>query len=92
MPFPDGEDALHTAKIGSGRAGRKPGSGKQTGNGVGLTKAEFDALSPSEQTEATNRAEAELFEAGAHYVVDSAANALPILDEIEAALSAGNRP
>ena len=63
-----------------------------TGNGVGLTQAEFEALSPAEQREATNKAEAELFEAGAHYVVDSAANALPILDEIEASLAAGNRP
>ncbi len=63
-----------------------------TGNGVGLTLAEFDALSHAEQTEATNKAEAELFEAGAHYVIDSAANALPILDEIESALAAGNRP
>ena len=63
-----------------------------TGNGVGLTKAEFDALTPSQQAEATNKAEAELFEAGAHYVVDSAANSLPILEEIEEALAAGNRP
>jgi phosphonoacetaldehyde hydrolase len=63
-----------------------------TGNGVGLTQAEFEALSLAEQEEATNKAEAELFEAGAHYVIDSAANALPILDEIEAALAAGNRP
>jgi phosphonoacetaldehyde hydrolase len=63
-----------------------------TGNGVGLTQAEYDALTPAEQTEATNQAEAELFEAGAHYVIDSAANALPILDEIEAAIAAGNRP
>ena len=64
----------------------------ETGNGVGLTQAELEALSPAEQAVVKSKAEAELFEAGAHYVVDSAANALPILDEIEAALAAGNRP
>jgi phosphonoacetaldehyde hydrolase len=63
-----------------------------TGNAVGLPLAEWRALDSSAQDQLRQAAEAELLATGAHYVVDSAAHALPILNEIEARLTRGERP
>lgn len=63
-----------------------------SGNAVGLALADWLALSPVEQ--ATRRAEAvgKLKAAGAHYVIDSVADLLPVLDDIADRLARGERP
>jgi len=63
-----------------------------TGNAFGLSREEIEALAP--ETFATRRAAAvaQLSRAGAHYVIDSAAGLLPVLDEIEGRLARGERP
>ncbi|GAA5174895.1 phosphonoacetaldehyde hydrolase [Niveibacterium umoris] len=63
-----------------------------SGNEVGLTRAEWDALEPAEQHRLRAAAEQRLFAAGAHYVVDSVADILPLIDLIEARLAVGERP
>ena len=64
----------------------------RTGNGVGRSLDEWQALAPSEQQAALLAAEAPLRSAGAHYILESAADCLPILDQIEARLARGERP
>lgn len=60
-----------------------------TGNMMGLTQKQFEALSPPEREARLAVARAELKSAGAHYVVDSVADVDPVLDEIEERLSSG---
>jgi phosphonoacetaldehyde hydrolase len=62
-----------------------------TGNGIGLSRDEFEALSSSERHARVERARDELERAGAHYVVDTVAELDPVLDDIDARLrSAGS--
>lgn len=63
-----------------------------SGNMVGLTQAEWNALSQSEQAERKSGAEQALKEAGAHYVINSVADLEPVLSQINAALEQGLRP
>lgn len=63
-----------------------------TGNEVGLSAAEFAALADEERSRLSKLAEEALFGAGAHYVVDSLADILPVLDSIEERLAAGETP
>lgn len=63
-----------------------------TGNEVGLTAAELAALGPAERDRLIAAATDKLARAGAHYVVDRLADALPILDAIEARLARGEKP
>lgn len=63
-----------------------------TGNELGLTEAEAAALTPEERHRRLAPIYQKLHQAGAHYVVDGAANCLPILDEIAARLARGERP
>jgi phosphonoacetaldehyde hydrolase len=55
-----------------------------TGNEVGLSREEWEALPRSDREPKLAWARARLREAGAHFVVDSLAECLPILDQIEA--------
>lgn len=64
----------------------------RTGNGVGLSVNAFEALSDDEQCEAVSRAADVLDRAGAHFVIESAADIESVLDEIETRLEAGERP
>jgi len=57
-----------------------------TGNMMGLSRTEFEALSRSDKEERLTIARAELHQAGAHYVVDSVADVDSVLDDIEARL------
>ena len=63
-----------------------------SGNGVGLPLAEWQALSPARQEALRAAATAKLKAAGAHFVIDSVADLLPVLDEIEVRLSQGDKP
>lgn len=63
-----------------------------TGNEIGLTKEDLQALDPQVRTALIARARARLRAAGAHYVIDSVADLLPILEDIESRLSRGERP
>jgi phosphonoacetaldehyde hydrolase len=57
-----------------------------TGNMVGLTRAEFLALSEAERAARLVLARAELEQAGAHFVVDSVADLPSVLDAIDTLL------
>jgi phosphonoacetaldehyde hydrolase len=61
-----------------------------TGNSIGLSADQFQALSTAEKESKLIAARAELENAGAHYVVDSLAEAIPVLDEIDARLKAAH--
>ena len=63
-----------------------------TGNEVGLSLAEWSALSDAERERFRDIAAARLCAAGAHYVVESFAHVLPVLDDIEARLARGEKP
>ncbi|GHD58294.1 phosphonoacetaldehyde hydrolase [Jeongeupia chitinilytica] len=63
-----------------------------SGNEVGLTHEEWAALSPAEQAARRAPAEAKLYAAGAHFVVDSIADLPAVIDEINARLARGERP
>lgn len=63
-----------------------------SGNAAGLTLAEWRALDTAGQQAVRDRAAAELKAAGAHFVIDSVADLLPVLDDIEARLACGERP
>ena len=62
-----------------------------TGNAVGLSYEEFQALSAKERGLRVTNARAELQRAGAHYVVDTLAELDPVLDDIEARIEAADR-
>jgi phosphonoacetaldehyde hydrolase len=63
-----------------------------SGNEVGLPLEEWRALPAAEQARRRARAVDRLARAGAHLVVDSVAELLPALREIEARLARGERP
>jgi len=63
-----------------------------SGNAAGLSKAELDRLPPDERAALRARAAGKLYAAGAHFVIDSVADLLPVLDAIEARLAVGLRP
>jgi phosphonoacetaldehyde hydrolase len=63
-----------------------------TGNEIGLSEAEFAALSDTEQEARVAAARSNLLAAGAHYVVDGVADCEGILDEIERRMGNGDGP
>lgn len=63
-----------------------------SGNAFGMTEAEVRALAPEEFTRRREAAIARLRAAGAHYVIDSVADLLPVVSEIEGRLARGERP
>lgn len=63
-----------------------------TGNMMGLSQKQFEALSPPDREARLVVARAELKGAGAHYVVDSVGEVDPVLDEIEERLRSGRKP
>jgi phosphonoacetaldehyde hydrolase len=63
-----------------------------TGNEVGLPLSDWTALPPDRQAALRAPAADKLARAGAHYVVPSLKDALPVLDAIEARLARGETP
>ena len=63
-----------------------------SGNEVGLSLADWEALPEDEKTARRERAYRRMLQSGAHYVVDTIADLMPCLDDIEARLKRGERP
>jgi len=63
-----------------------------TGNEIGLSRTEWEALTPETRCAREREAAARLTGAGAHFTAASLADSTPILDEIERRLAAGERP
>lgn len=63
-----------------------------SGNEVGLPAGDYAALPMEERRRLCGAATEVLLEAGAHYVVESIADVLPVLDSIEERLRAGEKP
>lgn len=63
-----------------------------SGNEVGLSRAEWEALPAAEQAKLRAAATRRLAEAGAHYVIDSVADLPAVIETIERRLAAGDRP
>ncbi len=64
----------------------------KTGNEVGLTEEEIDKLPPDVRERKLARADLNLRQAGAHYVVETIADVPPVIDLINQRLKAGDRP
>ena len=63
-----------------------------SGSAAGLTRAEYEACPPEQLDTIRQRSSAELRQGGAHFVIDSVAQLLPIVTHIEQALQNGIRP
>jgi phosphonoacetaldehyde hydrolase len=63
-----------------------------SGNEVGLPLLEWEALPPADRDRRRQRAHGRMWQAGAHYVVDSIADLAPCLDDIDRRLRQGERP
>ncbi|MDP9901790.1 phosphonoacetaldehyde hydrolase [Variovorax ginsengisoli] len=63
-----------------------------SGNAVGLPLAQWQALSTERQDALRQAATEKLLASGAHYVIDSVADLLPVIDAIEARLANGEVP
>ena len=63
-----------------------------SGNGVGLSLADYRALPASDRTARVAEAAAALMAAGADYVIESVADLPPVLEAIAARIAAGERP
>jgi len=63
-----------------------------TGNEVGLNEAEVKALDPEKRERMNKKAAEALAMMGAHYVVDGISDVLPIVEEIQKRVKAGDRP
>lgn len=64
----------------------------RTGNEIGLSQKELEALPEAEQKSLEERAELRLRAAKAHYLARSVAECTPILLEIDGRIAAGERP
>lgn len=64
----------------------------KTGNEMGLTEKEIDALDPEIRSSRLARVYKRMYQTGAHFVVDSIAEVVPLLDQINARLASGDRP
>jgi phosphonoacetaldehyde hydrolase len=64
----------------------------KTGNEVGLSEAELEGRPAAERTQLIEKARVRLRQARAHYVVDGVPEILPVLDEIDRRLAAGDTP
>jgi phosphonoacetaldehyde hydrolase len=63
-----------------------------TGNEVGLAKDQFDAMDAAERQRLVDHATRRLLDGGAHYVIDSVADLLQCIDDIERRLTQGETP
>lgn len=64
----------------------------KTGNELGLSRANVEALPTDDLRGRLDAIRARLLTAGAHYVIDGVADLLPVIDHIETRLRAGEKP
>jgi phosphonoacetaldehyde hydrolase len=63
-----------------------------SGNEVGLTLDQWRALPEAEKQAKRSRAHTRMWQCGAHYVVDSIADIMPCIDDIQARIRRGEAP
>ncbi len=63
-----------------------------TGNEIGLSREQWETLPADRRAELYGQAEAKFRALGAHYVIDSVAALLPVIDEISVRIERGERP
>jgi phosphonoacetaldehyde hydrolase len=63
-----------------------------SGNEIGMPLKAWKKLAKAEQARLSEGAYTRMYQSGAHYVVDSIADIMPCIDDIEARLSRGERP
>ncbi|MBN0988742.1 phosphonoacetaldehyde hydrolase [Amphritea pacifica] len=63
-----------------------------SGNEVGMSLEQWSALSEDKQEALRTKAYDRFKQAGAHYVIDSIADLIPVLEDIEIRLAAGEKP
>lgn len=63
-----------------------------SGNEVGLTLDEWNALSEEEQNTRRERAYTRMRQCGSHYVVDTISDVMPCIDDIQARIARGEKP
>jgi phosphonoacetaldehyde hydrolase len=63
-----------------------------TGNEIGLSKKDLDALDPTVRSVLAAGARVRMQRAGAHYVIDGIADLIPCLDDIEMRMARGQKP
>lgn len=64
----------------------------KTGNEIGLSEADVNALAPDDLARRMNAAGEKLAQAGAHYVIDGVADLTPVIDAIQTRVWSGDRP
>ena len=64
----------------------------RTGNELGLTMDRIAALAPDEVKQEIARIETRFLKEGAHFVIESAADVVPVIEEINARLAKGKLP
>lgn len=64
----------------------------ECGNEVGLSQAELSALSAEARRARVSAARARLASCGPHYLINTTAELLPVVDEISARIARGERP
>ena len=84
--------ALATALAGEAAAGMWTVGLAASGNEVGVDYAQWQALDPLAREQRLQGARQRLYQAGAHYVLDSLAELPALLGEIDARLARGERP
>ena len=63
-----------------------------TGNQIGISRQEYEDLSDDDRRSFLDAARRRYEAAGAHFVIDSIADLIPVIDEIETRLAAGQTP
>ncbi|MCG8619196.1 MAG: phosphonoacetaldehyde hydrolase [Desulfobacterales bacterium] len=64
----------------------------KTGNEMGLSREELEALDPAEVERRTRAIRFRFEQAGAHYILDRTADVVPVIEEINSRLAAGEQP
>ena len=63
-----------------------------SGNEIGMSLRDWQKLTKAEQARLREGAYTRMYQSGAHYVVDTIADVMPCLDDIEVRLGRGERP
>lgn len=64
----------------------------KTGNEMGLSQADLEALDPAEADRRAQEIRTRFEQAGAHYILDRAADVIPVIETINQRLAAGEQP